>query len=140
MSIFDENQNSPGEPAPEHTEIPEPVVATAPSEPIPGDPLSYIASGTVPPAAPRPVYPEDLQISWGWVHFIVFILYAVGSILFIQGTLAIYFLPKQKLSQAQIEQYLMSKPQFTIGSMLIWYAAIFFFLFITVSFLHHQPF
>jgi membrane protease YdiL (CAAX protease family) len=144
MSLLDDNQNPPPDPAPEQTEAPQPIVSAgeASADATPGDPPSYVAPASVPitPSPPQRVYPEDLQISWGWLHFIVSILYAFGSLFFIQGGLAIYYLPKQKLSQQQIEQYLLSKPQFVIGSLLIWYAAVFFFLYITLSLLRGQPF
>ena len=63
------------------------------------------------------------------------------SLIFIQGTLVVFYGPKQKgMTSKQLEQYLISKPQFAIGSMLLWYAAIFFFLYVTLSLLRGQPF
>lgn len=59
----------------------------------------------------------------------------------VQGILAVYYLPHgQKLTTKQMEQYLISKPQFAIGSMLIWYATIFFFLYVTLSLLRGHSF
>ena len=56
------------------------------------------------------------------------------SLVLVQGILGGYYLPHgQKLTTKQMEQYLLSKPQFAIGSMLIWYAIIFFFLYVTLS-------
>jgi membrane protease YdiL (CAAX protease family) len=138
MSIFDDNQNPPLDPAPQQPETH--PLAVAPLDSIPGDPLSHITPGALPAVPPRRSYPDDLQISWGWPHFIIFIVYAFVSLIVIQGALALYYAPKQKLSPQQLEQYLISKPQFTIGSLLIWYAAIFFFLYITLSLLRGQPF
>ncbi len=55
--------------------------------------------------------------------------------------MGVYYLPHgQKLTTKQMEQYLLSKPQFAIGSMLIWYATIFFFLYITLSVLRGHSF
>lgn len=60
--------------------------------------------------------------------------------LVIQGSMIFYFTRGQKLSRQQLEDFLISKPQFTIGSMILWYAALFFFLYITLSVLRGVPF
>ena len=113
---------------------------SSPAE-LPGDPMSSVPSEVHTPIFPARVYPDDLQISWSWPHLILFLLYSFVSLIFIQGALAIYYLPKQHgLTQKQLEQFLVSKPQFAIGSMLLWYAAIFFFLYVTLSILRGHPF
>ena len=43
-------------------------------------------------------------------------------------------------TQKQLEEYLIGKPQFAIGSLLIWYATIFFFLYVTLSLLRGHRF
>jgi membrane protease YdiL (CAAX protease family) len=89
----------------------------------------------------RPDYPADLQITWSWAHFIIFIFFSFVSLIVIQGFLAFSVLPHdQKLTPKQMEQFLLSKPQFAIGSMLIWYAVVFFFLYVTLSLLRGHPF
>ena len=85
-------------------------------------------------------YPEDLQISWSWAHFIVFVIFGFISLVLIQGVLALAYVPHQRMSSKQLEEYLISKPQFAIGSMLLWYAAIFFFLYVTLSVLRGHSF
>jgi len=104
--------------------------ATAPVEPYPG---------MLPPL--RPTYAEDLQITWSWAHLILFLVFAFVSLLLVQGVLALHYIPSgQKLTAKQLEQFLLSKPQFAIGSMLIWYGAIFFFLYVTLSLLRGHSF
>ena len=89
----------------------------------------------------RPDYPADLQITWSWAHFVIFIFFSFISLVVIQGFLALAVLPHdQKLTPKQMEQFLLSKPQFAIGSMLIWYAVVFFFLYVTLSLLRGHPF
>jgi membrane protease YdiL (CAAX protease family) len=106
-----------------------------------GDPMGSVPSEAHAPIFTTRVYPEDLQISWSWPHLILFLLYSFVSLIFIQGALAVYYAPKQRgLTQKQLEQFLVSKPQFAIGSMLLWYAAIFFFLYVTLSILRGHPF
>jgi membrane protease YdiL (CAAX protease family) len=90
---------------------------------------------------PHPEYPADLQITWSWAHFIIFIFFSFISLVIIQGFLALAVLPHdQKLTPKQMEQFLLSKPEFAIGSMLVWYAVVFFFLYVTLSLLRGHPF
>jgi membrane protease YdiL (CAAX protease family) len=88
-----------------------------------------------------PQYPADLQITWSWAHFIIFVFFSFISLIIIQGFLALAVLPHdQKLTPKQMEQFLLSKPEFAIGSMLVWYAVVFFFLYVTLSLLRGHPF
>jgi membrane protease YdiL (CAAX protease family) len=90
---------------------------------------------------PHAEYPADLQITWSWAHFIIFIFFSFISLVVIQGFLAFAVLPRdQKLTPKQMEQFLLSKPEFAIGSMLLWYAVVFFFLYVTLSLLRGHPF
>jgi membrane protease YdiL (CAAX protease family) len=84
--------------------------------------------------------PEDLRISWSWPHFFVFIFFALSSFFFIQTALVLYFAPHRTMSSKDLERYLLNKPQFLFGSNLLWYAAIFLFLYVTLSVLRNQPF
>lgn len=144
MSLHEEKPPTPDESAPEPENpnsrlMPE---VTSP-EPFPnwGKQGTEPASATeVAPYPPAKVFPEDLQISWSWPHLILFAVYGFISLLLIQGVLAVHYAPKQRLNTKQLEEYLISKPQFAIGSMLIWYAAIFFFLYVTLSLLRGHPF
>ena len=144
MSLHDEKPPLPGEPAQERENPNSPTVSGMPSgEQLP----SWGVAGTDPAAAtevapypPAKTYPEDLQISWSWAHLILFLVFSFGSLVIIQGVLAVIYMPRQRLNTKQLEEYLISKPQFAIGSMLIWYAAIFFFLYVTLSVLRGHPF
>jgi len=51
-----------------------------------------------------------------------------------------YYGPRQPLPQAELERYLLNKPQFIFGTNLLWYASVFFFLYITLSVLRDSPF
>jgi len=83
---------------------------------------------------------DDLGISWSWPHFLVFLSFGFFSLVLVQGFLAVAYAPHQKLSPKQMEAYLLSKPQFAIGSMLLWYALLFFFLYVTLSLLRGLSF
>lgn len=134
----------PGEPTPEQENQSSPAMPEIRSpEPFP----DWGSRGTDPAAAtevapypPAKTYPEDLEISWSWPHLILFAVFGFGSLVIIQGVLAVVYAPRQRLNTKQLEEYLISKPQFAIGSMLIWYATIFFFLYVTLSVLRGHPF
>jgi uncharacterized protein len=105
-----------------------------------------VVAGTVEVAAsevaPVPqVFPEDLQITWSWPHFVIFVFFGFVSLFVVQISMIGYYAPREvKLTPTQLEQYLISKPQFAIGSMVLWYAALFFFLYVTLAVLRGLPF
>jgi membrane protease YdiL (CAAX protease family) len=144
MSLYEEKRPTPDGAAPEPENQNSPVMPEVRSpEPFP----NWSTEGTDPAAAteiapypPAKTYPEDLQISWSWPHLILFAVFGFGSLVIIQGVLAVVYAPRQRMSTKQLEEYLISKPQFAIGSMLIWYATIFFFLYVTLSVLRGHPF
>lgn len=141
MNPFDDSPSTPPEPAPGNDSAAPTDHVTPTPEPLGGDPLLSVASpsSTLQPSSPQ--LPEDLQITWSWPHFIVFIVFGLVSLILVQGILGVYYLPHgHRLTTKQMEQYLLSKPQFAIGSMLIWYAAIFFFLYLTLSVLRGHSF
>lgn len=85
-------------------------------------------------------YSPDLQISWGWPHLILFVLYGVISLVLVQTALMIHYAPRERVTRQQLERILLAKPQFAIGSMVIWYALLFFFLYITLAVLRGHSF
>jgi len=100
----------------------------------------YVTAVEMFPYPPEKTYPEDLQISWSWAHFLVFVVFGFASLVAIQGALALAYAPHQRMTSKQFEEYLLSKPQFAIGSMVLWYAAIFLFLYVTLSLLRGHAF
>jgi membrane protease YdiL (CAAX protease family) len=144
MSLHEEKPPTPGESAPEagNPNSPEMPEISSP-EPFPdwgSEGTEVTAATDVAAYSPPKTFPEDLQISWSWPHLILFAVFGFGSLVIIQGVLAVIYAPQQRLNTKQLEEYLISKPQFAIGSMLIWYATIFFFLYVTLSVLRGHPF
>jgi len=140
MNPFDDPPSTPSEPAPGNdSPLPANHVAPAP-EPLGGDPLLSVASPSLTLQPSSPQLPEDLQITWSWLHLLVFTIFAIGSLFAVNLTLFAVYAPHHPMSQAQLQQYLFSKPQVIIGGMLIWYATIFFFLYITLSLLQGRSF
>ena len=139
MTDFDDNNLPPPQDASNLT-APESPGEPPAAVPLTGDPFSLAAQ------APRPVFrhrrnlPEDIRVSWSWAHFVVFIIFAIGSFILVQTALAIHYAPHRHLTQKQLEEYLLSKPQFLIGSNVLWDAAIFLFLYVTIGVLRGLPF
>lgn len=139
MTLFDNNPSVPPNQVPSLTAADTPADQPA-SSPLAGDPITYPA--TAPPAAyaSQRRLPEDVRVSWSWAHFIIFIFFAFSSFVVVQTALAIHYAPHQHLSQKQLEQYLLSKPQFLFGTNILWYAMIFLFLYVTLGVLRGLPF
>jgi membrane protease YdiL (CAAX protease family) len=144
MSFPEQDPLAPKESEP-HAD--EPTVASEPeplrgesSQPWLNEMYEQAAAAEGAPRPPQKKYPEDLQISWSWAHFIVFGIFGFSSLVVIQGMLAVIYAPHRRMTTKQLEEYLISKPQFAIGSMLLWYAAIFFFLYVTLSLLRGHSF
>ncbi len=144
---FDEN--SPVPPDQEPTQSPARPSLTPtlppspPSEPaLAGDPIR-LAAATIPPAISsyKPPVPEDLRISWSWVHLILFLFFGFASLFIVQGGFLLYYAPTRHFAnEKDFERFVLSKPQFAIGSMVLWYALIFLFLYVTLAVLRGYPF
>jgi membrane protease YdiL (CAAX protease family) len=144
--MFDDDIPSP---APEPDAFPAAPVETLRVDPcvtpLSSDALTYAAAGTgISPSSAqgfKPAIPEDLQVPWSWLHFIIFLFFGFISLLVVQAAFAIYYFPHQRLSsQSELEQFVLSKPQFAIGSMLVWYALLFLFLYVTLTVLRGSLF
>jgi membrane protease YdiL (CAAX protease family) len=142
MTLFDDNplkppdENLPAQPAPDQTAEfapPEPLTA-----PLAGDPISYAAA--TPATYTRSSLPEDLRISWSWVHLVVFLVFGFGSLLIVQLGGVLLLTADKHLSQKQLQQLIESKPQFLVGTNILWFALIFLFLYVTLSVLRGLPF
>jgi membrane protease YdiL (CAAX protease family) len=150
MTHFDDNPSDPQDhiPLPQGSSLsaaPEPVPGDSSNPPLAGDPISYAAAASAPASspysyAPHRALPEDLRISWSWAHFFVFIFYALASFFLVQTALIVYYAPHRSLPPKELEHYLLNKPQFLFGTNLLWYGAIFLFLYVTLGVLRGKPF
>jgi membrane protease YdiL (CAAX protease family) len=105
-----------------------------------GDQITYAASVPAVSYDPNSALPEDLRISWSWPHLILLLFFATTSFVVIQTALFFYYGPRHPMPKEELERYLLNKPQFIFGTNLLWYAAVFFFLYITLSVLRDSPF
>lgn len=139
MSLFDDPPHDSSEHESLLPSAAEPPPAEDSNSRLAGDPISY--AGSAPSAyASRPSVPEDLQISWSWPHFFVFIFYAASSFFLVQTSLILYFAPHRNLAPKDLERYLLNKPEFLFLSNFLWSAAIFLFLYVTLGVLRGKPF
>src|SRR5437660_11261382 len=102
---------------------------SSPAEPQSLAPPEPVVAFGQSPYSPRPPLPEDLRISWSWPHFLLFLFFALASFFVVQTSLIIYYAPHRGLPPKELERYLLNKPEFLFGSNLLWYAAIFLFLY-----------
>jgi membrane protease YdiL (CAAX protease family) len=142
MSLFDDNPLNPFEqnssPNLSNT-LPTdsaPIVPVA--VPLAGDPISFAAVAA--PAKARSFLPEDLRISWSWPHLIVFLVFGFGSLLIVQIIAVLLLTSNRHLTQKQLQQLIESKPQFLVGTNVLWYALLFLFLYMTLAVLRGSPF
>jgi hypothetical protein len=144
MTLFDDTPHDSNEQPPSEPNAALPAAPESPSD-IPGpqlagDPISYAASAPSSYVPRTPALPEDLRISWSWPHFFVFIFFALSSFFLVQTVLILYFAPHRSLPPKELERYLLNKPQFLFGTSILWYAAIFLFLYVTLGVLRGVPF
>jgi membrane protease YdiL (CAAX protease family) len=153
MTFFDENENSPPPPEQEISSHSPPESGRAnpgaapplspPPEPLlAGDPISLAATVPVAAASYGPSLPEDLRISWSWLHFVVFLFFGAVSFFLVQVSFMVYYAaPLRRLSnEKDFERFVMSRPVFAVGSMVLLYALIFLFLYVSLSVLPGSPF
>ncbi len=141
MSLFDENPLTPPEPNLDSEPLNGDASSSAPEAPLAatlcGDPISFAAAT---PCKERPFLPEDLCISWSWAHLIVFLIFGFGSLLIVQVGAVLLLSANSHLTQKQLQQMIESKPQFLVGTNVLWYALLFLFLYMTLAVLRGLPF
>jgi membrane protease YdiL (CAAX protease family) len=142
MTLFDDNPLEPPQKnldsQPSGSETPAPSSAEPLSSPLTGDPFSYAAPGPVQPSGPR--LPEDLRISWSWVHLLVFIIFVFVSE-FAIGTVVIgYYSVFRHLPQARVKHILESDPKLLVGTSVLAFALMILFLYVTLAVLRGTPF
>jgi membrane protease YdiL (CAAX protease family) len=149
MTLFDENSSFPPDQEPPAQSLVEsdrgtgaPQPASPPAAlPLAGDPITLAATFPSAFAPSKPALPEDLRISWSWVHLVLFLFFGFASLFIVQAGFLLYYAPTRHFSsEKDFERFVLSKPQFAIGSMVLWYALIFLFLYVTLSVLRGFPF
>ena len=140
MNPFDENPPVPPVPPGEGEEnspsAAEPVV----SENVPAVPLHYTPVVVSKRLIAESQFPRDLQITWFWVHGLVFALFILITLSIVPAILVLKYAPHQRLTQKQLEEFLVSQPVVSIGSTVIVYGLLLFFLYITLAVLREKPF
>jgi uncharacterized protein len=142
MTLVDDNPlNPPDQDAALHPAAEESSASPAAeplSPPLAGDPIAYAAR--TPSRKLRSYLPEDLRISWSWPHLLVFLFFGFASLLVVQVGAVLLLSANKHLTQKQLQQLVESKPQFLVGTNILWFAFIFLFLYVTLSVLRGSPF
>ena len=143
MSLFDNNSLNPPEQPRESPASADQPSALSPAESasplLAGDPISYAAVTPVPRTF-RSLLPEDLRISWSWPHLLVFLVFGFASLLIVQIGGVFLLSADRHLTQRQLQQMIESRPQFIVGTNILWYALLFLFLYMTLAVLRGLPF
>jgi membrane protease YdiL (CAAX protease family) len=139
MTLFDDNPLEPPEPyfpsgSSADESSPSPSTSPLASDPVP----SYAELGPAYP--PALSLPEDLRISWSWTHLVVFLVFGFASLLIVQIGAVLLLSANKHLTQKQLQQMIESKPQFLVGTNVLWYALLFLFLYVTLAVLRGLPF
>src|SRR5437660_12213059 len=141
MSLFDDNPLAPPDPNSDSEPLESDAAALSSGEPVSaplgGDPISFAAAT---PCKTKPFLPEDLCISWSWAHFVVFLIFGFSSLLIVQVGAVLLLSAHKHLTQKQLQQMIEPKPQFLVGTNVLWYALLFLFLYMTLAVLRGLPF
>lgn len=119
----------------EVSHVPEPLLS--------GDPISFAAANpAVWPARTKKLsFGNDLDILWYWLHFGAFVVFGFVSLVVVQVALLLHYAPLRSISnQKEMERLFVSKPLLAIGTMVIWYALVLLFLYVTLSVFRGTPF
>ena len=108
---------------------------------LPGDPIRLAAVPTAIPSSSVSL-PEDLRISWSWLHLVFFFFFVVVTFFIVQVSFMVYYAaPLSHLSSKKdFEQFALSKPIFAVGSMVLLYVLVMVFLYVSLSVLPGSPF
>jgi membrane protease YdiL (CAAX protease family) len=97
-----------------------------------------------PPAlAPASNLPDDLRISWGWLHFLGFVGFVIASLVITQLGAVFYLMAQTHnthMSQKELQQLIVSRPQILIAAQVVLFGMVIFFLYITLAVLRDKPF
>src|SRR5262249_32769278 len=84
--------------------------------------------------------PEDVRVAWSWTHFALFLFFGFVSLLVVQGAILFALTGGRRLTQAEYEQIVMDRPFVAIGMNVLWFGAVFLFLYVTLAVLRGTPF
>src|SRR5215470_13884872 len=102
MSLLDENSQDPPREPGDSTETASAAQETSesavppPELPLAGDPISYMAVNAEAAHPPNDNLPEDLRISWSWLHLLVFGIFGIISFVAVQLAFAVYYIPSRQ--------------------------------------------
>ena len=143
MTLFDDNPLNPPEQNPS-SQLSDSQSAPSPSELfaplLPGDPISYVAVNPAAAHRPESRLPEDLRITWSWVHLLVFIIFVLGTQITIATVVIGYYSVYRHLSQNQLKHLLESDPKLLVGTSIASFVLIILFLYMTLAALRDMPF
>ncbi len=140
MNANDENSPVPREPGTDGEEPSSVTPSVAAQSEAVVESLNYAPAVVQKRLRAESMFPPDLQISWFWVHGLVFAMFILTTLSVVPLILVLRYAPHQKLTEKQFQEFMVSQPVVSIGSTVIVYGLILFFLYITVAVLREKPF
>jgi membrane protease YdiL (CAAX protease family) len=144
MSLPEEKPLAPGDPAPEEGKqnsqaMPE-VTSAAPFPDWGNGGTNSAATTEVAPYPPTKTYPADLQITWSWGHLALFGLFALTLFGALQVYILVLYSKHRTMGIERFQQYLMSRPEISVGTTLGIFAMLILFLYVTLALREGKPF
>ncbi len=144
MSLHEEKPPTPGEPAPEvekqNSQVMPETTSTGPFSDWGNGGTNFAPATEVAPYPPAKTYPEDLQISWSWGHLILFGLFALTLFGGLQVYILVLYSKHRTMGVERFQQYLMSRPEVSVGTTLAIFALLILFLYVTLALWEGKPF
>ncbi len=107
---------------------------------LPGDSAEVVTNSPASAPTPPASIPQDLRISWSWLHFIIFFLFSFGSLLIIQLASVVYLASYRHLPMKEVERLLTTNARFAVVMQIVWFGFVLLFLYVTLSLLKDAPF
>ena len=139
MTFIDDDSQKPP-----HSDVPTdssgaPAQAEPPGQ-ISKEVVSFAGMQPGAPTLPDSRVPEDLRISWSWIHLLVFVVFFIATQITIVELVMGYYSVYRHLSQKQLKALLESDPKLLAGSSILTFALILLFLYVTLALLREAPF
>src|SRR5579859_1444463 len=84
--------------------------------------------------------PEDIRTSWGGTELLIFLGFALVSLVILEATLQIFLLTRFHMSRSQIMHFLTTNAAYAVGFQAIWSCVLLLFLFLMIRVYHGARF
>lgn len=135
MHHADDNPTTPpADSAPGEGATPAPELAA-------GDALvSALETAAAPPPEPFAHLPEDLRAPWGWLDLLIFVFFALGSLIVLTNALAALLMTGLGLTLAELEEMARKSALFVTTRQALWFGLLLLYLWAVIRVKFRAPF